>query len=209
VTGESHRTPASSPARRAAFVCIGSSTGGPNALAEVFAGLATPLDVPLAIVQHMPAQFTAMLAERLDQCGGAVRCREARAGDAFEPGVALLAPGGHHLGVGRGPDGRLVARLLDTPPENACRPAADVLFRQAAEVVGAGVLGVVLTGMGHDGRAGAERIRAVGGHIIAQDEASSIVWGMPGTIVGAGLADAVVSLGQIAGEITRRVTGRG
>jgi len=187
------------------LVCIGSSTGGPNALTQVFAGLARVLPVPVAVVQHMPATFTRMLAGRLDTCGGAMRCREAVAGDVFEPGLALLAPGGRHLGVMRGPDGRLVARILDTAPENACRPAADVLFREAAEVVGAGVLGVVLTGMGHDGRLGAERIHAVRGQVIVQDEETSIVWGMPGTIVHAGLADAVVPLAGLAAEITRRV----
>ena len=201
--------PASRPPRRAAveFVCIGTSTGGPNALAEVFAGLTRPLPVPVAIVQHMPPMFTHMLAERLNGSPGALRCREARDGEVFEPGVALLAPGGRHLGVIRGPDGRLIARIVDSPPENSCRPAADVLFRQAAEAVGGGVLGVVMTGMGHDGCRGAERIREAGGHIIAQDEATSVVWGMPGTVVAAGLADAVLPLAQIAGEITKRTLG--
>lgn len=197
------------PVRRGAveFVCIGTSTGGPNALADVFAGLTRPLPVPVAIVQHMPPMFTQMLAERLNAGPGALRCREARDGDAFEPGVALLAPGGRHLGVARAPDGRLIARLVDSPPENSCRPAADVLFRQAVDVLGGGVLGVVMTGMGHDGCRGAERIREAGGHVIAQDEATSVVWGMPGSVVQAGLADVVVPLGQIAGEITRRSGG--
>lgn len=189
------------------LVCIGTSTGGPNALAEVFVGLTRPLPVPVAIVQHMPPMFTQMLAERLNGSAGALRCREARDGDEFEPGVALLAPGGRHLGVVRAADGRLIARLIDTPPENSCRPAADVLFRQAAEVVGAGVLAVVMTGMGHDGCRGAERIREAGGHVVAQDEASSVVWGMPGSVVQAGLADAVVPLAQIAAEITKRTLG--
>lgn len=186
------------------LVCVATSTGGPNALAEVFAGLIRPVPVPVAIVQHMPAAFTQMLAERLDVGPGMLRCREAREGDVFERGVALLAPGGRHLGVMRGPDGRLLARLIDTPPENSCRPAADLLFRQAADVVGGGVLGVVMTGMGHDGCRGAERIREAGGHVIAQDEASSVVWGMPGSVVTAGHADAVLPLAQIAGEILKR-----
>lgn len=200
---------AARPSRRGAveFVCIGTSTGGPNALADVFAGITRPLPVPVAIVQHMPPMFTQMLAERLNGSPGALRCREARDGDVFEPGVALLAPGGRHLGVARGPEGRIIARLIDTPPENSCRPAADVLFRQAAEVVGGGVLGVVMTGMGHDGGRGAERIREAGGHIVAQDEATSVVWGMPGTVVQAGLADSVLPLGQIAGEIMKRTSG--
>jgi two-component system, chemotaxis family, protein-glutamate methylesterase/glutaminase len=189
------------------FVCIGTSTGGPNALAELFLGLTRALPVPVAIVQHMPPMFTAMLAERLNTSASALRCHEARDGDLFEPGCALLAPGGRHMTVGRSAQGRLVARLTDAPPENSCRPAVDVLFRDAAEVVGGGVLGVVMTGMGHDGRRGAERIHEVGGHIIAQDEATSVVWGMPGSVVAAGLADIVLPLSEIAAEITRRVCG--
>jgi two-component system chemotaxis response regulator CheB len=189
------------------LVCIATSTGGPNALADVFAALTRPLPVPVAIVQHMPPMFTQMLAERLNGSSGALRCREAREGDVFEPGVALLAPGGRHLGMIRTADGRLVARLIDTPPENSCRPAADVLFRHAAEAVGAGVLAVVMTGMGHDGCRGAERIREAGGHVVAQDEASSVVWGMPGSVVQAGLAEAVLPLSQIAAEITKRTLG--
>jgi len=150
-----------------------------------------------------------MLAERLNNSSGSLRCREARDGDAFEPGVALLAPGGRHLGVLRTGDGRLVARLLDTPAENSCRPAADVLFRQAAEAIGAGVLGVVMTGMGCDGRRGCECIREAAGQVFAQDEASSVVWGMPGAVAEAGLADALVPAARIAEEILRRIgTGR-
>ncbi len=189
------------------LVCIGTSTGGPNALAEVFAGLTRPLPVPVAIVQHMPPMFTQMLAERLNGSAGALRCREARDGDVFESGCALLAPGGHHMTVLRSADGTFTARLSDAPPENSCRPAADVLFRHAVEAAGGGVLGVVMTGMGHDGRRGCERIREAGGHVIAQDEATSVVWGMPGSVVEAGLADAVVPLSQIAAEITKRVCG--
>ncbi len=198
------------PVRRASvrFVCIAASTGGPHALAELFAGFVQPLPVPVAIVQHMPPTFTAMLADRLNASTGAARCREACAGDAFVPGVALLAPGGRHLGVARAPDGHLVARLNEGPPVNACRPAADVLFAEAAEVVGAGVLGVVMTGMGHDGRRGAELIREAGGQVIVQDEASSVVWGMPGTVVRAGLADAVLPLSRLAADISRRVVAR-
>lgn len=190
------------------LVCIGASTGGPKSLAELFAGFVRPLPVPVSVVQHMPATFTAMLAHRLDALPGELRCREAREGDVFTPGLALLAPGGRHLGVARSAEGRLVARLNDGPPVNACRPAADVLFSEAVEAVGAGVLAVVMTGMGNDGLHGARRVREAGGQVIAQDEATSVVWGMPGTVSRAGLADAVVPLGQLAAEISRRVLTR-
>lgn len=186
------------------LICVGVSTGGPNALADLFSGFTRPLPVPMLIVQHMPAEFTGMLAQRLARCTPVLGCREAVDGELAEPGCALLAPGGRHLGVRRRPDGALLARLSDGPPENACRPAADVLFREAVEAVGGGVLAVVMTGMGNDGRAGAQAIRAAGGQVIVQDETTSVVWGMPRVVAEAGLADAVLPLGQLAGEILRR-----
>lgn len=187
------------------LLCIATSTGGPNALNFVFAGLATPLPVPVVIVQHMPPMFTGLLAERLDRLPGcAVRCSEAREGETLQAGHAYIAPGGRHLAVERHGEGHYVARLLDTPAENSCRPAADVLFRSAAET-GARALALVMTGMGEDGLRGCEHLSENDATILAQDEASSVIWGMPGAVVRAGLADSVLPLGEIAGEITRRL----
>jgi two-component system chemotaxis response regulator CheB len=162
------------------------------------------LPVPIAIVQHMPPLFTASLAQRLDKHSKAVRCREAREGDVLRASVAYIAPGGHHLSVTRDLVGRFVAHLTDGAPENSCRPAADVLFRSAA-ATGASLLGVVMTGMGQDGLRGCEAIHERQGQIVVQDEATSVVWGMPGAVARADLAHAVLPLPQIAGEITRRV----
>lgn len=187
------------------LVCIATSTGGPNALNDVFRGFTTPIPVPLAIVQHMPPMFTQLLADRLNALGGPVRCFEARDGETLKPGCAYLAPGGLHLSLIRGPGGALVARIVDTPPENSCRPAADVLLRSAA-ATGAGILAVVMTGMGSDGLRGCQHVIENRGHVIAQDEATSVVWGMPGAVAHAGLADAILPLGCIAREITRRTT---
>ncbi len=186
------------------LVCIGSSTGGPVALERLFSQFPSSLPVPVAIVQHMPPMFTQLLAQRLDALKGPVRCREAEAGLALKPGVACIAKGGQHLALTRDAAGVFQAKLTDTPPENSCRPAVDVLFRSAAET-GANVLGVVLTGMGQDGQRGSEHIRERGGQIVAQDLASSVVWGMPGAVVQAGLAHSVLPLNEIALEITRRV----
>ena len=188
-------------------VVIGVSTGGPTALAEVLPGFVATARVPVLIVQHMPAFFTAQLAERLTKiCGLAVR--EASDGATLAPGDILLAPGGRHLAVARSGDTPRV-KLTDEPPENSCRPAADVLFRTAAQLWGAGTLGVVLTGMGRDGLAGSRAIVEAGGEVLAQDEFSSVVWGMPGEVVRAGLADAVLPLGQIGVEVALRLKRRG
>jgi len=188
-------------------VVIAVSTGGPTALAEVLPACGADLGVPVLVVQHMPAFFTAQLAERLSRiCGRPVH--EAQEGRAIGGTDILLAPGGRHLAVA-GDVGAARVRLTDEPPENSCRPSADVLFRSAATVWRGGVLGVVLTGMGRDGLAGARAIVEAGGAVIAQDEFSSVVWGMPGEVVRAGLADAVLPLGQIGPEVTLRVARRG
>jgi two-component system chemotaxis response regulator CheB len=185
-------------------VAIAASTGGPNALADVFAALPAGLPVPILIVQHMPPMFTRLLAQRLT-AHSKVPTDEASAGVVVEPGRALIAPGDHHMTIAR--DGTQVKAYLNQgPAENSVRPAADPLFRSVAKVYGAGTLAVVLTGMGKDGLQGCEEIRACGGQIIAQDEASSVVWGMPGFVARAGLADKVVPLAMVAGEITRRVS---
>ena len=188
------------------IVAIGSSTGGPNALLEVFGRLPADFPVPIVVVQHMPAMFTTMLAKSLD-AKSPLAVGEARGGETLLPGHAWVAPGGYHMTVSRrGEVGTLA--LNQQAPECSCRPAVDVLFRSLAESYGARCLAVVLTGMGVDGSAGAAVLHAAGSQVVAQDEATSTVWGMPGSIVRAGLADAVLPLSEIADEIVRRV-GRG
>lgn len=188
---------------RAEIVAVGASTGGPRALATLLEFLPRDLAAPIVIVQHMPPLFTRSLAERLN--GGAqLRCAEGEEGAVLEPGTVWIAPGNWHMCVAREGSATLL-RMNGDPPENSCRPAADPLFRSVAQVYGAGVLGVVLTGMGQDGLRGAERIKERGGSILVQDEASSVVWGMPGAVAKAGLADRVLPLRDIAAEIARRV----
>jgi two-component system chemotaxis response regulator CheB len=188
---------------RVEVVAVGTSTGGPNALADLFAGLPADLPVPVVIVQHMPPMFTRLLAERLAAQSG-LRVEEGRAGGVLRPGHAWVAPGGYHMAVARdGVETRVV--LHQDPPENSCRPAADVLFRSVARAFGPAALAVVLTGMGQDGLRGCQAIREAGGRVIAQDEATSVVWGMPGFVARAGLADRVLPLAMIAPEVVRRV----
>jgi two-component system chemotaxis response regulator CheB len=185
------------PASRPTALVIGSSTGGPDALLTVVARLPADLPVPVLVVQHMPPVFTRQLAERLNaRCD--VRVKEAEDGDPVRRGEVLVAPGGEHLLVEQTRDG-VVARVSDDPPENFSRPSVDVLFRSAARVFGAGTVGVVLTGMGRDGAAGAQEIRNAGGQVLAQDEGSSVVWGMAAAVVRGGLATRVVAL-QDMGE---------
>lgn len=185
-------------------VLVGVSTGGPNALAEVLPALPATLPAPVIVVQHMPPVFTRMLAERLDaQC--ALKVVEAAEGDVVRRGHVYIAPGGSHLvPVRRGT--QVVLTLSDAEPENSCRPAVDVTFRAAASVWGSGVLAVVLTGMGKDGLQGSEVVLGQGGRVLAQDEESSVVWGMPGFVVRAGYADEVLPLDKVAEAVTRRVT---
>lgn len=184
------------------LVAIGASTGGPNALADVFRDLPR-LSVPIVISQHMPPMFTRMLAERLNSFS-ACEVREAVDGDVLKPGLALIAPGDFHLLLRR--DGvHVVVALGRGLPENSVRPSVDPMLRSAVDVFGGGILSVILTGMGQDGLRGCEVVHGAGGQIVAQDEASSVVWGMPGFVVRAGLADVVVPLGQVAFEIDRRV----
>lgn len=183
-------------------VVIGVSTGGPDALTTVISGL-HDMPVPIAVVQHMPPIFTALFADRLNT-KGPLHVSEAKAGDRLEPGRVLVAPGDYHLRLRQDAFG-VSATLDQGTPENYCRPAVDVLFRSAADVYGAGVLAVVLTGMGSDGARGAGRIVEAGGSVIVQDEATSVVWGMPGAVVGAGLADEVLSVRDVAGAIQARV----
>ena len=191
------------PGKRIEIVAIGTSTGGPNALAQVIPLVPKDFPVPIVVVQHMPPIFTRFLAERLAN-RSEIRVEEGQAGGALEPGKAWIAPGNYHMTVSRTANDRRL-KLNQDAPEHSCRPAVDVLFRSVAEAYGGGVLGVVMTGMGSDGVLGAQRIHAAGGEVIVQDEATSVVWGMPGLVQAAGEADGVFPLGELAGEITRRV----
>ena len=192
----------SSPGR-VEVVAIGVSTGGPNALPVVLSEFPADFPIPIVIVQHMPPTFTKLLAKRLAS-KSQIRVDEAVPRAVLEPGHAWIAPGNFHMIVERNGAGvRIITH--QEPPENSCRPAVDVLFRSVAEVYGGSAIAVVLTGMGQDGLRGCECIREVGGQILAQDQASSVVWGMPGLVANTGLADKVLPLDQIGGEIMRRV----
>ena len=211
---EQVRVPAAAPLWRSApvqqgskvrprVVVIGVSTGGPTALGAILPTLAVGFSLPVLVVQHMPALFTRFLAERLHSfCPLCVE--EAIEGERVEAGKILIAPGGFHLQVAAN-GGEVRVHLDQSPPQNFCRPAVDALFSSIADVYGGAVIAVILTGMGHDGLRGAEILKARGASILAQDEASSVVWGMPGAVVNAGLADCVLSLDQVVPEILRRV----
>ncbi|HEY1755114.1 MAG TPA: chemotaxis response regulator protein-glutamate methylesterase [Bryobacteraceae bacterium] len=187
-------------------VAIGVSTGGPTALAAIMPQFPLDFPLPILIVQHMPPIFTQLLAERLKAISK-LKVEEAAEGAIVESGTAFIAPGNYHMRVQK--NGlRTVIKLDQEPPENSCRPAVDVLFRSVEELYGAAVVSVVLTGMGYDGLRGAGILKAHGACVIAQDEATSVVWGMPGAVVGAGLADSVVPLEGVVKEILRRI-GRG
>ena len=193
------------------IVVIGISTGGPAALEQMLPAFPADFSVPLLIVQHMPALFTSLLAERLDRrCALAVR--EATQGAAIAPGTAWIAKGDWHLELVSRPlqgaagvqnrTGHL--RLTQSAAENNCRPSVDVLFRSVAAIYGPGTLAVVMTGMGSDGLDGCRAVHAAGGTVLVQDRSSSAVWGMPGAVAEAGLAHRIVPLAAMANEILRR-----
>ncbi len=185
------------------IVAIGVSTGGPNALAVLLSQLPAEFSVPIVIVQHMPPMFTQLLAQRLaSKCK--IPVQEAFPGAVLEPGYAWIAPGDFHMIVERHGTGGQIATNQE-PPENSCRPSVDVLFRSVAQVYGARTLAVVLTGMGGDGLHGCKCIREAGGQILVQDKASSVVWGMPGFVANAGLADQILPLDQMADEIINQI----
>ncbi len=191
------------PAERK-VVAIGVSTGGPTALMEVLPQFPASFPLPMVIVQHMPPLFTKLLADRL-QAQSAFEVVEATEGMKLKPGRIVIAPGDYHMRLHR--SGYDVAVGLDQGPrENSCRPAVDVLFRSVADVYAGGAIGVILTGMGHDGLLGVEQLKGKGAYIIAQDQVSSVVWGMPGAVVEAGLADCVLGLRAVVPEILRQVS---
>lgn len=197
-----------SPAKPS-VLAIGVSTGGPAALDVLLPELPAGFPLPVLIVQHMPEVFTRLLAERLShRCG--LRVSEAAEGMPATAGGIYIARGNWHMETlpATRPGAPASLHLTQEPPENHCRPAVDTLFRSAARVYGSGVLAVVLTGMGYDGLAGSRIIREQGGSVLAQDQATSTVWGMPGAVAQAGLAYKVLPLAAIAPEILR-VAGRG
>lgn len=205
-------SPAASPRLRPttarapiSIVAIGSSTGGPNALLELIPKLPADFPVPIVITQHMPPMFTKFLADRLAALSK-LPVREASEGAVITPGLIWIAPGDFHLvlrTVGR----QIVASITKDPPENSCRPSVDVMMRSVVSCYGPRVLSVILTGMGQDGLRGSEAVHDAGGSVIAQDEATSVVWGMPGFVVRSGIASAVLPLPLIAQAIIDRVAG--
>ncbi|NUU16984.1 chemotaxis response regulator protein-glutamate methylesterase [Cellulomonas humilata] len=182
-------------------VVVGSSTGGPEALSKLVAALTVPPSVPVLVVQHMPPVFTRQLAARLDRLGPA-RVVEAEDGTELRPGTVHVAPGDRHLELHRRGD-TVRTVLTDGPPVNFCRPSVDVLFRSAVRVLGGDLLAVVLTGMGADGRTGCEDVVGAGGTVLVQDEATSVVWGMPGAVATAGFAHRILPLPEVAPAIER------
>ncbi len=191
--------------RRPSVLLVGSSTGGPQALMKFFAGFKSPPKVPVLITQHMPATFTAILADHLHQSTG-WPTQEGKDGMEPKPGQIYVAPGGRHMEL-EAKDGKVLIKLTDEPPENFCRPAVDPLFRSAGKIFGERILAVILTGMGHDGLKGARAITKDGATVLAQDEATSVVWGMPGAVATAGLCTEVLPISDIGPAASRRLEG--
>ena len=197
------KKPSIASANRVDLVVIGVSTGGPNALEKVITKFPEDMPVPVVLVQHMPPVFTKSLAERLNS-KSKVKVLEADEGMVLVPGTVLVAPGGKHTIVVRDAKAMIKIKTNMEPPENSCRPAVDVLFRSALNVAGSNLLAVVMTGMGQDGFRGCEQIAHHGGQIIVQDEKSSVVWGMPGFVARAGLAEMILPVDELADEIIKR-----
>ncbi len=181
------------------ILAIGSSTGGPQALMALLSSLPPKIDVPVVITQHMPATFTALLAKHIED-GTGWTCTEAKDGDILEPNHAYVAPGGFHMEVVNSPVGTKI-KTTQNPPENYCRPAVDAMLRSVAKAYGSRVLVTILTGMGADGKKGGEAVTEGGGNIIAQDEKTSVVWGMPGAVATAGLCSAVLPIDTLGAHI--------
>lgn len=196
--------PAPLRSTRLGIVAIGVSTGGPDALTRLLPVFPARFPLPIVVAQHMPPIFTGLLARRLaSKCSLPVR--ECQSGEVLEPGCIWLAPGDYHMVVHQDGD-RIRVQTHQGPRENFCRPSVDVLFRSVADLFGAHSLGVILTGMGQDGLRGCEALCAQGASVIVQDEASSVVWGMPGFVARAGLAEKILPLNQIGPEIIRRAS---
>lgn len=197
--------PASSVQPR--ILAVGSSTGGPKALFDFFEALSPSLDrIPVVITQHMPPTFTAILAEHLSGCTNRV-CVEGEDGMLLEPGKVYVAPGGKHMLVKK--DGASVRiQLDDGAPVNFCKPAVDPMLDSLVPIYGAAMLVCILTGMGHDGRDGATRVQAQGGTVVAQDEETSVVWGMPGAVAQAGICHKVLPLKELPQAASQLIQGR-
>lgn len=185
------------------ILTVGSSTGGPQALFDFFKALPKTLGLPVVLTQHMPATFTAILAEHITRMTG-WPCAEAKEGDLVEVGKILLAPGDFHMTVVQKGPQRVISLNQDSP-ENFCRPAVDPMLRSVVKVYGARVITVILTGMGNDGEKGSHHVVNAGGTVLAQDEKSSVVWGMPGAVASAGLCSAVLPVGELAGYVVNFV----
>jgi two-component system, chemotaxis family, protein-glutamate methylesterase/glutaminase len=186
-------------------IAIGSSTGGPQALFSVLAALPASLNLPILITQHMPPTFTTILAQHLTRVANRPAA-EAVDGEPVKPGRIYLAPGDFHMRVETNGAER-VLRLSKDPPENFCRPAVDPMLRSLAQVYGPAVLTVILTGMGSDGAKGGAAVVDAGGTVVAQDEATSVVWGMPGAAAAAGICSAILSISDVAPQIVRLAGG--
>lgn len=193
--------PAFARIERPAVIAIGGSTGAPPVLIRLFEALRGAVDLPILVAQHMPAMFTTLLAEQLGRAGGRP-CAEARDGEPILPGRAYVAPGGWHMTVEAARDDRII-RLNQEPPEHFCRPAVDPLFRSVAQTYGAGAVAVILTGMGSDGALGCRVMAEAGGRFVVQDEATSVVWGMPGAAARTGLAEAILPIPEIGAWLKR------
>jgi two-component system chemotaxis response regulator CheB len=191
------------PIQRPELIAIGSSTGGPQALFKVLGDLGGSVPQPILITQHMPATFTSLLAGHISKASNAP-CNEAKDGDSIRPGHIYLAPGDYHMIAERGESGN-VLRLTQTERENYCRPAVDAMLRSLVPLYGSRLLVIILTGMGSDGCKGAQAVVTAGGSVIAQDEATSIVWGMPGAVTTAGVCSAVLPLLDIAAHVRKLV----
>jgi two-component system chemotaxis response regulator CheB len=189
---------------RVDVVVLGVSTGGPQALRYLLPQFPADFPVPVAMVLHMPVGYTQLFADKLDELSQ-LKVAEAREGDPMVAGTALLAPAGRHMSFRRMANGNVVTQLSTNPVGLPHRPAADVLFRSASEVYGSRVLGIVMTGMGHDGRDGAGWIKAKGGTVLTEAEESCVIYGMPRSVVEAGLSDGAILLGQLANAIMKRV----
>jgi len=182
-------------------IAIGSSTGGPQALAEVLKSLTKSVTLPILITQHMPPTFTSILAAHIAQLTG-WPCAEAKDGDVIQKHQIYVAPGGHHMLIEKSGVQKVI-RLSDSPPENFCRPAVDPMLRSIAKAYGPSVLVIILTGMGYDGRNGSQDISKSGGTVVAQDKDTSVVWGMPGAVATSGLCSAVLPLKDLGPHVSK------